>query len=255
MRRAATLPQMRVAVAALVLPALLSGCITARLKRLEIHQLETQLEGMNGTEVYLRTAPALGDAYDARLFLRGDVFNRFLAGLDNYKVPLSTPRGATLTIKHTELHFDDGPPQVVIYANAIDRSGKIEVNLRMRANLIMVADPAGQVVATRFEVLETAPDVRISIFRFRQLLFVGALLRIKAQQLINALPVTSIPLNGDLPISFAPSPRATIELGSHGTLYVKQNLPHFSLNFHYRAERILTLADGIHVFFKLDRTR
>lgn len=243
----------RLAVAMACLPLLLSGCITVRLKRLEIAQLETQLKGMQDTNSFLRTNPQLGADYDARLFLRGDVFNRFLAGLDNYQIPLATPRGAMLTIKHTELQFNDGPPGVMITASAIDHSGKIEVSVRIRADLIMIADPAKGEIATRFQVREIVPDVRISIFRLRQLLFVGALLRLKAQQLIDALPATTIPLNGDLPIALDPSPTSEIALGSHGTLYVNQKLPKLSLGYHYRAERVLMLADGIHVFFKLDR--
>ncbi|MER8614934.1 hypothetical protein [Mesorhizobium sp. M0977] len=244
----------RTAVVLVAMSLLLSGCITARLKQLEIRQLETQLQGMKDTEAYLRTNPTLGSSYDARLFLRGDVFNRFLAGLDNYKVPLPSPRGAVLTVSHTELKFDDGPPQVTINASAVDRSGKIEVRVRIRADLIMVAYPEKGEIATRFEIREIVPDVRISIFRLRQLLFVGALLRLKGQELVDALPATTIPLKGDLPIALDPSPNSQIAMGNNGTLYVRQDLPHLSLSYHYRAERVITLADGIHVFFKLDRT-
>jgi hypothetical protein len=238
----------------LLMSLMLSGCITTRMKRLEIRQLETQLQGMKETETYLRSNPALGSEYDARLFVRGDVFNKFLAGMDNYKVPLANPRGAVLTVAHTELNFDDGPPSVTIAASAVDRSGKVEVRVRMRADLIMVADSTKGEIATRFEIKEMVPDVKLSIFRLRELFFVGALLRLKAQSLIDDLPKITIPLNGELPIAFDPSPTSRIEMGHTGTLYVHQDLPHLHLGYHYRAERVMTLADGIHVFFRLERT-
>jgi len=242
-------------VLAVLFPMLLSGCIETRLKQLEIHQLETQLEGMKATEAYLLTTPTLGQHYDARLFLRGDVFNRFLAGLDKYEIQIPSPRGAKIIISHTELTFSDGPPQVSIDASAIDRSGKIEVKLRLRADLIIEADAEKGEMVTRFALKEITPEVRLSIFRLRELFFVAGLLRLKGQDLIDALPSTTTPLNGDLPIAFDPSPTSQIALGSHGTLFVRQNLPRLSLAYHYRANRVVTLADGIHAFFKLERTQ
>ncbi len=240
-------------IAALFVSLPLSGCLQPRLKRLEIAQLETQLAGMRDTEAFLRTSPALGRDYDARLFVRGDLFNRFLAGLSNYTINLEKPRGARIIIQRTELTFEDGPPQVTIAVRAIDRSGRVEVNLRMRADLIMTVDQAQSALKLRFNVREVVPDVRLSIFRLRQLWFVSQLLRLGGQAYADSLPDTTIPLQADLPIAFDPEPRSTIQLGDHAQVLVNQTLPHFSLHYRYRSTRVMTLADGIHVFFALER--
>jgi hypothetical protein len=232
---------------------LLTGCLGPRLKRLEIRQLETQLAGMQQTEAFLRTNPALGRDYEARLFVSGNLFNRFLDGLSNYTIALQQPRGAHLTIERTQLIFWDGPPQVAITVRATDRSGRVQVNLRMRADLIMTVDSSESAIKLKLEIREVIPDVRLSIFRLRQLLFVGQLLRVAAQEYVDSLPVTTIPLQAELPIEFNPEPRTEIVLGDHAILYVNQNLPHFSLHYRYRAQQLMTLADGIHVFFRLER--
>lgn len=233
----------------------LSGCIQARLKRLEIHQLETQLNGTKETEEYLRTEPKLASAYGGRLFVRGALFNRFLDGLRDYTMPLDNPRGAALIVERAQLIFQDGPPQAEIAVRAKNRNGSIEVKLRMRADLLMVADTEKSTIELTFAIREVVPEVRLSIFRLRQLLFVAGLLRLKAQKYADALPATSIPLQVELPIPFNPPDESDMKLGNHATLYVRQRMHAYQRNFRYRVQRVVTLEDGIHVFLSLESVK
>jgi len=237
-----------------VTPAL-TGCIQGRVKALEIRQLNAEIAGIRDARAFLDTSPQLGSAYDAHLFVGGGLFNRFLDGLNNYEIPLDKPKGAVMTIERTQLEFKDGAPTAFIIAKARDRKNRIEVRLRLRADLNMVADPEKGEVNITFAVREIVPEVRLSIFRLRQLFFVAGLLRLEADKYSSSLPASAIPIAGTLPIVMDPAETGEIAMGKTGVLFVRQKLPHFSLLYRYRASRALTLADGVHVLFKLERVQ
>jgi hypothetical protein len=242
-------------VAMTAMSLLLTGCIQAKLKRLEIRQLESQLQGMRDTASFLRTTPTLGSSYGGRLFVSGDVLNRYLDGLRDYSIPLPKPRGAVLRIESVKLQFTDGPPQIDVAVRATNRDQSVEVKLKMRADLVMTAHPDDSTVGLHLQIREVVPEVRLSILRLRELFFVAGLLRLEGQEYLDSLPRLSLPLQLDLPLAFDPPDRAELQLGSHAKLFVKQRLPGFSLAYRYRAQQVLTLADGIHVFFSLEEVK
>lgn len=236
---------------------LLSGCIEARLKRLEIRQLETQAASIQETSAYLSTAPALSRDYDAHLHISGQVLNRFLDGLDDYRINLDRPKGASVHIDRTQLEFQDGPPQLVVDASARNRSKTVEVKLRVRADLFLHADPTKGIMSLRQEIREVVPDVKLSIFRLRQLFFVGQLLRLESQDFLNTLPAAEVPISGGFPIAFTTDPTTELKLGDHGSLVVLQDIPTFPspLQYQYRLSRVIALSDGLHLLFRIERTQ
>jgi hypothetical protein len=232
----------------------LSGCIQAKLKRLEIRQLETELAQIEQTAIVLRPQPQLGQQYGARLYIRGDLFNRFLDGLRDYDIPLASPKGAVIKLDGAQIAFQEGSTQAIVNARAVNRKGNIEVKVRMRADLLMSANPDEGKVSVRFALREIVPDVRISIFRLGELWFVGQLLRLEAQKYVDALPATELPLSGNLPIVMDPPTRTRIEIGD-GWMDVDQKLPRFELDYRYRVQSILPLSDGLHFLFALERVK
>jgi hypothetical protein len=234
----------------------LTGCLGVRLKQLEIRQLQTEAAAISDENAYLNTHPALGQDYEGRAFVAADAFNAFLTGLDNYDVALSRPNGAVLRFEQTRLQFEDGLPHAIIQAKAVDKSGQIEVKVRVRADLYVEANHDKDQLQIRFQVREILPDIKLSIFRWRQFWLGMAILTLEANKYVESMPLTVIPLRADLPINVDPPGTNRIDVNNgKGWIDVKQTLPHFQMAYSYRVIRALTLQDGIHVFFTLEQEK
>ncbi len=242
---------------ALLLVALpLTGCLGVRLKQLEIRQLHSEAAAISDENAYLLTHPALGKDYEGRAFVGANALNTFLTGLDNYDVTLPRPTGAVLRFEQTRLQFDDGIPHAIIQAKAVDKSGQIEVKVRVRADLYVEANHDKDQLQIRFEVREILPDIKLSIFRWRQFWLGMAILTLQTDKYAKSMPLTVIPLRADLPINVDPPNTNRIDINDRkGWIDVNQTLPHFQLAYSYRVIRALTLADGIHVFFTLEQEK
>jgi hypothetical protein len=227
----------------------LSSCVGLKLKTLEIRHLREESASISTSIDFLDQKPTLGDAYEGRLFISGIAFNTFLQGLDNYTIALSWPKGAVIRFLKTRLDFKDGPPHALIDAKAIDASGNVEVNLRVGADLLISANPDKSLLEVRFAVTDVIPDIRFSIFRWRQFWLGVAVLTIQVQKYFDSMPLTEIPLTADLPITIDPSPTGRIDVNNgQAWIDVDQTLPHFGLAYTYIVTRVVTLQDGIHVF-------
>lgn len=237
-----------------VLASSVSGCISIKMKEQQIRGLETELEGIKTASDYLAEQPKLGAGYDGRLFVSEDALNRLLAGLDGYQIPLEAPRGAKIYFDQSRFDFKDGMPSIVVAARAVDRSGSIEIKLKVRADLRLSADTAQSNMNIRLVLREVTPDFRFSIFRLRESWFAAFLLMREGQAHLNSLPDIAVPLEADLPIILDPPRTTRLEI-EHGWIDNRLGAPKLSLRYQYRVIRILPLQDGVHMFFALSRVQ
>lgn len=236
-----------------LLPLMLSGCVGYELKLLQIQDLKNQSAVISDDTAYLAPAPKLGANYGAHIVIGETAFNNFLAGLDNYSMPMPWPAGATLEFVQTRLAFDDGPPHALIVAKAVDRAAQVEITLKIFADLLISADTTAGTMVVKFAVTEIMPDIQFSIFRWHEFWLGMAVLSIEAQKYVDTLPATTIPLATDLPINVDPPSTGTIALPNNSWVNVNQSMPRFDLDYTYTVQRVLTLKDGIHVFFALQK--
>jgi hypothetical protein len=233
--------------------ATLCGCLSLKLKQLEINQLNSELSQLEGSRTYFATQPKLDQDYGAEAFISADSFNRFLTGMDNYSIPIPSPSGATVKVLSTRLSFSDGAPSVEINALGSYPKYALQVKLRVRAELDISADSANKQLIIGFRVKEILPDIRLSIFRWHEFWFAIAILRLEAQQYVNSLPQVTVPL----------APAFAIDLPQHNTsrsgtccgyIDIMVSLPDaIHLQYGYRVLKAVTLQDGLHVFFSLER--
>jgi hypothetical protein len=233
--------------------ASLSGCLSLKLKQLEINQLNSELSQLETSKAYLDTHPKLDQDYGAEVFISASAFNRFLAGMDNYPIPIPEVSGASVKIVSTRLSFTDGAPSVVIDAVGAYPKYALQIKLRIRAELDIAADPNNQQLVIGFRVKEVLPDIKLSIFRWHEFWFAMAILKLEAQQYVNSLPQVTVPL----------APAFAINLQQHNTsrsqtccgyIDIMVSLPSpINLQYSYQVLKAITLQDGLHVFFSLKR--
>lgn len=230
-----------------------TGCLARRLKRLEIKQLQNELENIKVANEYLGTQPRLETNYGASAFISGAAINEFLKGLDNYDIPLDKPRGALVTVQSVRLEFKDGAPTLMVSAKAVDRTKTLEIRLRVRADIYFIADPANEQLLVKFDVREILPDIRLSIFRWREFWFAYAIIRLKTQDYVNSLPLIRLHLEPQFAVGVPASRRIDVRTGG-GSITLLINTPSFNLGYKYPALKEVSLKDGIHVFFGLERS-
>jgi hypothetical protein len=229
---------------------MLTGCVGVQLKELEIKQLQAEIRSVRETSTFVAKQPALGPDFDAHIAIGKDVFNRFLAGLDRYDVPIENAFGAKLSFEQVRLHFRDGFPTAVINAKAVDGSGRVELKVQVRADILISAQPEKEQLVFAFLLREVVPELRWGDITFGRLLLVLDVLGIEGQKYIDSLPATTVPLKADLVIDVDPKDRARIEIGG-AWIEVEQKLPKFKLAYVYRATQAVVLDDGVHLFFVL----
>lgn len=234
---------------------LLSGCVGWQLKLLEIEQKKAELQHVRDTSAFLEPRPVLARDFDAHVALGSDVFNRFLAGLDRYEIPIENSFGARLWFEQVRLSFRDGFPTANIEAKAVDGSGQVELKVRIRADILITAEPEKERLVFRFLLREVVPELRWGNLSWGRFWLAMSVLGVEGQKYIDALPATTVPLKADLKLNVDPKDRGRIDLSNGlGWIEVEQTLPHFKLGYVYRASRAVVLDDGVHVFFTLSRT-
>lgn len=230
-----------------------SGCLTRKLKELEIRQLQTELHAVESAATFLGSTPKLDAEYGARAFVGATALNRFLEGLDNYTLPLDKPRGAVATFESARFEFRDGAAAAVIQATATDRKKIVKIKLRLRADIYFTADPQNGKLLVGFEVRQILPDVRLSIFRWREFWFAAALLRLEAQKYVDALPRIELELMPQFAIDLKPDSVSVSETnGGQGWIKILANTPAIKRGYRYRPLQAIALQDGLHLFFALE---
>lgn len=248
-------------VSLLVFAMVLTGCLGVQLKKLAIRQLQEESLAIKDATDYLATGPKLGGAYEGRVIIHGKAFNEFLDGMKNYDVPIIWPSGPAhwprkpvIRVEWMQLEFKDGPPTAIIQAKAMEASGTLEIKLRIRASLKLGVSKDKDHLEVQYAVQEILPDIRFSIFRWREFWFGMAILTLEADKHVKALPLTRIPLRPELAINVNPERGGRVWFNDRkGWVDVDQQLPRFGLTYDYRVVRTLTLEDGIHIFFTLER--
>lgn len=232
----------------------LTGCLSRQLKDLNIRQLESELVAINKTQSYLKSAPTLNRDYDGEVFISSRAFNIFLAGIQDYEISLKSPEGAKLVFKQSQLDFRDGFAGLVVDAHARDRSNQVEIALRLGLDLLFAVDQEKSALSIRPLVKEILPDVRLSIFRWSEFWFtVGLWLQLKAQEYLDSLPTTSIPLQHSLELGTDMKEYSKIDT-KVGFITIQQKVRQISVSYKYRIIQAVALQDGIHLFFVLEQS-
>jgi hypothetical protein len=239
-----------VAIAACLL---LTGCISRDIKNLEISQLQNELTAVQDETRFFETRPTLGNAYGGEIFLSSDVLNRFLAGMDDYAIPLEKPSGAHIVISQVRMEFSNGYPVLVIAAKALDKSKELEITLNIRADLVIATSTAPSELKVGFAIREIIPDFRFSFLHLCRTWFGISLLRIEAQHYVDSLPQISVPLAGNIPVDVNSPPTTTLTMGG-ASIQANSRFPHFSLSYKYSLIRAVSLKDGLHLYLNVERT-
>ncbi len=240
--------------AALAIAMLMGGCVEVPLREMELHRLRDESASIADASGYLASQPSLGEAYDGRAFVSAAVFNRLLASLDGYEFPLADASGARIRFARTRLAFNDGAPTAVIDAFAVAPGDAVQIRLRIRAQVGMTSDAEASELGVHFSILEMLPDAQLSPLRWPQYRLGMAVLKVPAQQVREALPRIRIALRADAPIAVEPVTASRVEMNNgKAWIDVNQTLPRFKLDYSYRVLRVVTLKDGVHVFFSMQR--
>jgi hypothetical protein len=153
-----------------------------------------------------------------------------------------------------QLDFEDGLPTALIEAKAMEASRTLEIKLRIRASLIFEANTDKNQLEVRYLIKEVLPDIRFSIFRWREFWFGAGIFNIALQHLVDALPATRIPLQPEFVINVDPQQADTLWFNDNKAyINVDRTLPHFKISYAYRVKHALTLQDGLHVFLALEK--
>jgi hypothetical protein len=232
-----------------------SGCLSTKLLRMDIEQRQAQLVELDDTSAFLAPKPTLGSEYDGRVFLSEKALNAFLAGFDKYSIPLESPKKASILLERAALSFEDGAAEVVVDAKGLREGWPIELKLRVHAQLIIVPEPARRRLQIKLRVLRVLPEVKLSIFRLREFYLAQRFMRLKAEEYVDALPVTEVALEPDLRIDVKGTNYFVIETNSkRGWIRVKVDNPAVSLKYEYTVFRAVPLDDGLHLFLRVGET-
>jgi hypothetical protein len=225
----------------------LSGCVGIRLKNVEISQLKEERLAVKSTAETLDAMAPLSYA-----IISNDTMNQFLTQLDGYKIALDSPKGAVATIDKIRIDFRDGIAAAQIEAEATDRNELLRIKLRVMADIEVSA--ADSEVHLKFLPLEILPIVKVSIFRWRELWFVAALLRIKASGYAQSMPDVVIPIKSTTNLDLVAPGALNLSLGSAANLPASVTFPDAHLTYSLAVRHAVVLHDGIHVFLALDRS-
>jgi hypothetical protein len=232
----------------------IQGCVGMNLKNLEIEQLKSEISAVDDATTYLSSGPTLGGQYEGRLVVGGNALNRFLEVFNKYDVPLDWPSGAVLHFEDAHLDFKDGAPSLILNAKAVDRSETVEINLKIRVDLQFQVNKEKNQLEVKFAVRDILPNIKFSIFRWREFWLGMAILMLQIDKYEKTLPANAIPLSLDLSMDVNPPSTSQITVGNATVTVRTDNLPSFGLGFRYQPMHVVTLMDGIHVFFNMERT-
>lgn len=234
---------------------LLTGCLQRQLLRLEISQRQDTLQEMGTTSAYLETSPELSAGYDGKVFISEASLNDFLSGMDGYEIPLESPKKATITLERTRLDFKDGSSDVSVEATARREGWPVSVKLRIDAQLVVTVNPEGKHLEVGFRVKKILPDVRLSIFRFREWWFSQSLMRVKSQSYFDTLPKLKVELKPEFEIDLKRTNESVVDTNKKkGWIKLRTKSPGVHLKYKYVPLIAAPLDDGLHVFLKLERT-
>lgn len=229
----------------------LSGCLAKQLKELDIEQRRAELAEIADATAFVAGQPSLGSGYDARLFVAENSLNSFLAGMDNYEIPLESPRRASIVLKQTRLSFLDGKSLVQVEALGRRKGWPVEIKLRLLAQLVVTPDPQAGTLRFTFRIKRILPDVKLSIFRLREYLFAQSLMRVPAQKYVDALPAIEVPLKPEFALTMKSQSDSWVEAGK-GQIKLRVNNPAFNKRYRYTPIRVLPLEDGLHLMLRLE---
>jgi hypothetical protein len=238
----------RTVVIAFCVAALCSGCVSGRLRALEEQQLVAELAEIGKSSTYLSSSPVLGTAYAARAFISSRALNEALDGYSEYVIPLKSPSGATVTVKNVDLEFRDGMLGLMVQAEAVNKQGDIRIKLRVRVDLIIEVNAASSTLSVRPLVRELVPDIKVSIFRFREFWFAHRLLLIPAQEYVDALPAIQTKVDLDFAVSIPGGERRETIKTPDGTISIKFDTPAIHREFKYAVSQVLHLKEGLYLF-------
>lgn len=230
-----------------VIALALSGCIGVRLKKAEITQLEEQLAAVERNTSSIQALPETSHAV-----VSADTVNQFLSQLDGYTIVLRRPRGATVTIRRARISFEDGEAEAVIEAKAATKHDLISLKLRVVSYVLVSA--AGSAIHLRFIPLEVLPGVKVSIFRWHELVFVAALLTAKANDYASSMPDVVIPVKDVVPVKIDAPTETQLSLGS-AQLDAQEVFPYRYLEYQLTLTNAVVLHDGIHLFISFTSNR
>lgn len=244
---------LRIAIISMVCLAS-SGCISSKLRHLEIRQKEEELRLVNSQTEFFNKQPSLNNGFGAEVFLSQDALNRFLAAFKGYKIPLEHPSGASISITQAQLTFNDGFPYFDLSAEAVDRSEKFHIRLAVRTSLNIEKNADAPELVVSIAIREIIPDFEFSIFHLGRSWFGINLLRIEAQRYADRLPRIGLPITGKFPIEVNPRSKAEVRIGD-ATLYTNVRAPRYDLQYSYTLEHAASLRDGLHLYFKVEREK
>jgi hypothetical protein len=226
-----------------------TGCVQNKLRALEKRQLETELTNIRQASSFLTAPPQLGVTYSARAFLSSRAMNQFLDGYSGYEIPLKSPRGAKILIENVDFDFRDGTLAVLVDAKATNRSKTLEINLRIRADLVTEIVDGESKLSIRPLVQEIVPDVKVSIFRFRLFWFAQRLLLVPAQKYADALPASEVNVDLDFDVDLPGGERREKLEVEDGTISIKFDTPPLKRQFMYSVSNALYLKEGMYLYF------
>lgn len=229
---------------------LLAGCLSREHKELDIEQRQAKLAEMDSAISYLETGPELGKDFGGKIFISSDTWNKFLAGLDQYQIPLDSPKNSRIIFEKTRLKFLDGGSEVQIEALARHDKWPVEIRVRLFADLVINPNPEEGKLIVSFRVRRVLPDISLSIFRLREYIFAQRLMRIEAQKLVDTLPIIEVPLKPEFRIDLPSRSESWVDAGK-GKIKLRIENPSVNLGYAYLPANVLMLSDGLHIFLTL----
>jgi hypothetical protein len=229
----------------LIASLLLGGCDTQdQLQKQKIDAIEQEQRMLSDLLQWVKSGGADKDQFKA--FVSAKTVDDLLAGLNNIVIKLPNLNGAQLTVQNIKTEFTVGFPRLSVDASIEESGVKIAASVLATSEAYIDQSDPDQ-LSLRVHVVSLVPVVSWSFLNFKMRGIVRDLAQLKLDEFLNGpggLGKVSVPLTQNFAIEIPAKSSPETFPGAK----VLISTPKISLPVVAKIEKIVYLADGIHVF-------